>query len=237
MTQETLTSYGEKPVQDIADKPQSDNMLVGASLYETFGFKFNRKIVGTGDIEKNTTFLGTEPVVPGEVVIPERSDFQLFNPDNPYHNYINNVDQEFMFMYGIQIRYYPVKKIVDQKHYNEMYRESTEREFYGAVLQRDSNYTKLVEIEPRVVYGIYESEELNQELTGYGLDTNKACTVYLNIAYINNILQRNPIIGDVVIPFEIPEAVYEVMSVVPVSKTLYIPRRWKLTCKLSQWSL
>jgi hypothetical protein len=205
------------------------------SLFESFGYKFTTKIVNTVDIDNNTNFLKTTECTTGTFV-PQSTDFRLFNPDDPYHAIINTTDQDWMFTYGIQIRYYKVKPIEEQKYFNTLYGEAASRLYDGATLERDGRFAFLTETDPLIVWGTYNPSDPDQNLGTNSIDTNRACELMFNIVYLRNILGRDPVIGDVVIPWDVPESIYEVRKVVTGNRTLYMPRRYKMAADLIQLS-
>jgi len=212
-----------------------DNWKQGASLFEQFGYKFkeNRGIIGTGDTDKFTDF---DKVSTSETFVPTDDDYRVFNPQDPQHEMINDWDQDAIFAYGVQMRYYKLKPQGEQKYYHELYRENPSREYEGATLERDSKFAFLTEVSPTVVWGLYEPGELSQDLTKHSMDTKRTAIIQFSRVYIQGILGRDPVIGDVIIPWDIPEQLFEVMTIEPAEKTLYVPRRWSLSCNLLQVS-
>lgn len=206
------------------------------SLFEAFGYRFTTKTVNITDLaNRNTKFTAT--LNTGECFVPQNSDLRLFNPDDPYHEVINTTDQDWMFTYGVQIRYYKVKPIEEQRYFDDLYGEAPNRLYEGAVLERNSKLAYLTEVNPTVLYGVYDPSEMTQDLTINSIDTNRNCQIYFNIVYLKNMLGRDPVIGDIVIPWDVPEQIYEVRTIKLVNKTLYMPRRYKLTCELIQLSI
>lgn len=239
MTQPTLTprsAYG-LPDQTCCEETRNDpaNLITGSSLFEAFGYQFCRKLVGTGDVFTDTKVYCTDKS--SGTYLPEKNDFQVFQPDDPQHAIINTTDQDFIFTYGIQCRYYKVKPKEEQTYYDDTYGEAAHRLYEGAVLQRDSKFAFMQEVQPTIAYGIYSPTDPEQQMTLFSIDTTRASVFYFNIVYIRELLGRDPVIGDVLIPFDVPEVMYEVMKVKPANKTLYVPRRWKLETELVQWSL
>lgn len=233
-TQVGITDYGIK--RDTSNEAVLNNpndMVTGSSIFESFGYRFNRKLVGNGDIEPFTKFMST---LPGTFV-PEKNDMAVFQPDDPQHEVINTTDQDFIFTYGIGMRYYMVKPREEQTFFNDTYNESASREYYGAVLEKNSKFAFLTETNPTVAYGIYSATDPAQQMTQYSIDTTRPAIFYFNLVYIRKLLGRDPVVGDVVIPFEVPQAMYEIMKVTPSNKTLYMTRRWKCEAVLVQWSL
>ena len=230
------TDFGLK-TEDCCQESLNDpsNLIKGTSIFEAFGYQFDRKLIGTGDIATETNFYCQD--TSSGTYVPEQNDFQVFQPDDPQHAIINTTDQDFIFTYGIQIRYYQVRPREEQTYLNETYGESANREYYGAVLERNSRFAFLTEVSPTVAYGLYAPAEMSQQMTQYSLDTSRTSLFYFNIVYIRNLLGRDPVIGDVLIPFDVPQQLYEVMQVKPANKTLYVPRRWQLTAQLVQFSL
>lgn len=238
MTEKTITNDQTYPrnvdttFEEVRNDPE--NLLTkGRSIFEAFGYTFSRKLVGAGDTEENTNLFKTR----FKDFKPENNDLQVFQPDDPYHEVINTTDQDFIFAYGIQMRYYRVKPREEQKFVNEVYNETANREYYGAILERNSKFAFLTEVSPIISYGLYAPTPMAQEMTNYSIDTSRSAILLFNIQYIRSLLQRDPMIGDVIIPFDLPEQVYEVMTVTPVNKTLYVPRRFQLGCELVQWSV
>ena len=211
---------------DYTDKP---------SLFESFGYKFTAKVINTEDLSDHTNFLTTNEKTTGTYV-PRDNDFRVFNPDDPYHAIINTTDQDWMFTYGIQMRYYKVKPIEEQTYFNDLYGEAANRLYEGAVMERDSKFAFLTEIDPIIVYGVYSPREPEQNLAMTQMDTNRSCELLFNIVYLRKILNRDPMIGDVIIPWDVPEAVYEVRKVITSNRTLYMPRRYKMAAEFIQFS-
>jgi hypothetical protein len=233
-TQVGVTDYGiNRDTSNEASLNNPNDLVTGASVFESFGYRFNRKLVGTGDIIPFTKFMST---LPGTFV-PEKNDMAVFQPDDPQHELINTTDQDFIFTYGIGMRYYPIKDRAEQTFFNDTYNESASREYYGAVLEKNSRFAFLTETNPTVVYGIYAPSDPEQLMTPHSIDTTRSSVFYFNIVYFRKLLGRDPVIGDVIFPFEVPQSCYEIMSVKPSNKTLYMPRRWKCGAVLAQWSL
>jgi hypothetical protein len=208
----------------------------GTSLFEAFGYKFTRKVIGLDtDIKNYSTMEETVDKQFGTFV-PQETDVHLFNPDDPGHALINTWDQDAIFYAGLQMRYYKVKPIEEQKYYNETYGENPSREYEGATLERDKKFAFLTEQSPTVIYGLYSPEDPEQLLGFTGIDTDRAAAIEFNRVYINTVLGRDPVNGDVIVPWDLPEQFFEVMKVVPAERTLYVPRRFHLTCRLLQLS-
>ena len=223
------------PDPDMAKRQPADILQAGSSLYESFGYRFPCSgLVGTGDTLKHTNFFD-ENTTAGQYV-PMASDIRIFNPDDPYHAVINTADQDYIFAYGMQMRYYKIKPIAEQSTYDPLYGEAPSREYENGAMVRAGKFAELAEVNPLVMWGLSSHEELNQQLTNFAMDSTKVTTFYLNITYARRLLGRDPMIGDVVVIWDIPEIPMEVSKVVAASKTLYIPRRWKLYCNAVQWS-
>lgn len=211
------------------------NLKAGASLFEQFGYKFKRKLVGTGDIDQHTNFEKIE-IKSGINIPTEDNDFHIFRPDDPAHALINAWDLDAALYSGLEMRYYRVKPVEEQTYYNEVYRENSMIEYEGAILTRNSINVFLEETQPIVIWGFYEAEELTQDLGGYGLDSKQNAKFWFNRMYIEGLLNRNPVPGDLVLPFSLPERIYQVNSVIFDNYTLYFPRRYRLECELLQMS-
>lgn len=226
-------------------QPKNDptNWKKGTSLFEQFGYKFERpniagevgrSLFGTPDTDKHTEFDSVD-TSNGEYS-PSEDDYRTFDPQDPQHGLINVWDQDAIFTYGVQMRYYKLKPPEEQEYYNKFYRENRSREYEGAVLERDELFASMREVRPFVVYGLYAPGEMDQDLSGYGSDTRRSASFWFNRVYITSLLGRDPRMGDIIIPYDIPEQLWEVMEIQPDNRTLHVPRRWKLTCELFQMS-
>lgn len=204
------------------------------SLFESFGFEFSRKLIDTQDAIERSSMLETTSAF--GTYVPCSSDFAIFNPDNPSHSYINTIDQAAIFTYGLQMRYYKVKPMAEQTYYNDVYGENPSREYDGATLKREGDFAFLEEQQPTVLYGIYNPTALSQNLSLFAMDTTRTAEFWFNIVYFRQQIDRDPMVGDIIVPWDIPEIYYELISVTPSNRTLYVPRRWKITAQTVQWS-
>jgi hypothetical protein len=232
-----MSNQGNKqtPATEIANNNPANLLEHGSSLFSAFGFKFhNTGLIGGGDTLKHTTFFDESKTTGTYTPMP--TDVRIFNIDDPYHALVNTTDQDFIFAYGIQMRYYRVKPIEEQTTYDPLYGEAPSREYENGALMRSGKFAELAEINPLVVWGLKTVEEPSQQLTNFAMDTTRTTVIYLNITYARSVLGRDPMIGDVIAVWDIPELFAEVTKVVSTSKTLYVPRRWKLSCTNIQLS-
>jgi hypothetical protein len=204
------------------------------SLFEAFGFKLDGNIISVAEVENQSKFLQFK--APEQLSQMEKGKYKFFDPDNPYHSYLNQIDMERVFIYGIPIRYYPVLAKEQQKYYNDIYGESRDRFYQGAILEKEEYITRLTEINPIILWGYYKSEPLNQELTEYMIDSNKSATFTFNILYFRKMLDRDPNPGDLLIPWDMPEFLYEITKVVPDNKFLYVPKHFNISATLVQFT-
>jgi hypothetical protein len=205
------------------------------SLFEAFGFKLtSQNVRSVKEAEETTEFLKFKNENALEDM--EKASYKAFDPNNPYHAYVNQIDMERIFIYGVPIRYYPVLEKEQQQFYNDTYGETRDRYYKGAMLERDDYITRLTETNPIILWGTYKSEVLNQELTEFQLDASKTATFTFNILYFRKMIGRDPNIGDIILPWDMPEFVYEVTKAIPDNKVLHVPKSFTLSSNLIQFS-
>jgi len=126
---------------------------------------------------KVTTPVPPLPEVDGESVL------NLFDQNNPDINLFNIVDDELIRLSGSQMYYY--KFFRGPQDYDEVYGEQT---------------TKAITADPILVHGHYEPRVLEENLTEFGIELMNEQLFVFNKSYIEQILARIPIPGDVLLP-------------------------------------
>jgi hypothetical protein len=126
---------------------------------------------------KVTTPIPALPETEGESVL------NLFDQNNPDINLFNMVDDELIRLSGSQMFYF--KFFRSAEDYDEVYGEQT---------------AKAVGSDPILVHGHYEPRVLEENLTEFGIELTSEQLFVFNKSYIEQVLGRIPIPGDVVLP-------------------------------------
>ena len=138
-------------------------------------------------------------------IVQEDSELSLFDPENPDITLFNFIDDELIRLSGSKILYYKYHQ-VDQD-YDEVYMEAS---------------NKPISKESILVYGHYEPTVLEENLTQFGIELTNDQLFIFNKSYIDRIISRSPIPGDIVEPkfqnqkyeiFEVQEDSFEVYGV------------------------
>jgi len=152
---------------------------------------------------KKKNFKVTTPVPP----LPDMdratdTGLNLFDPDNPDINLFNLIDDEIIKLSGSKLKYY---KYYQGDDFDPVYMESR---------------NKPVSITPVTVYGHYEPKVLEENLTHFGIELTNDQLFIFNKSYIERIIQRIPIPGDIIHP-EFQDWKYEVFQVQEDSFEVY----------------
>lgn len=133
------------------------------------------------------------------------SELSLFDPENPDITLFNFVDDELIKLSGSKILYYKYHQ-VDQD-FDDVYLEAR---------------NKPIAKESILVYGHYEPTVLEENLTQFGIELTNDQLFIFNKSYMDRMLSRSPIPGDIVEPkfqkqkyelFEVQEDSFEVYGV------------------------
>jgi len=146
--------------------------------------------------------------VPNIILDPTQdvdSELNLFDPENPDITMFNLIDDELIRLSGSKLLYFKYNQ-VDQD-FDEVYMEAR---------------NKPVSREPLIVYGHYEPTVLEENLNQFGIELTNDQLFIFNKSYIERMLHRRPIPGDVIEPkfqkqkyelFEIQEDSFEAYGV------------------------
>lgn len=137
-------------------------------------------------------------------------------------NFINSVDIEEFSLFGVSTIYYKI---------------SDRQENFDSVF-RDLLSSKLFEepIQVRSFFKIEESTKQGMSDLGSGQNADRAGTVWFNVALIESILNRAPILGDVLENIQVHQK-FEVFGISKELHRLGVPLRYKLDVRLYQGSL
>ena len=122
------------------------------------------------------------------------SELNLFDPDNPDLNLFNLVDDEQIRLSGSKMFFY---KYYQSEEYDDVYMESR---------------NKPIATDPIVVHGHYEPTVLEENLTQFGIELTNDQLFTFNKSYIERILARTVIPGDIIKP-QFQNQKYEVFQV------------------------
>ena len=145
------------------------------------------------------------PPVPLDAIVEEASELSLFDLNNPDITLFNLVDDELIRLGGSKLLYYKYH-LVDQD-FDDVYMEAR---------------NKPISREPVLVFGHYEPTVLEENLTQFGIELTNDQLFTFNKNYIERILHRPPIPGDVIEPkfqnqkyelFEVQQDSFEVYGV------------------------
>lgn len=127
-------------------------------------------------------FKVTTPLPP-IVDFPEESDvFGFYDPDNPDIGLFNLVDSELIRLAGSQVKYY---KYYQTEEYDEVYLESR---------------NKPISVQPIIVFCHYEPRPVEENLSQFGIEVENSQVFTFNKAYIETMVGRMPIVGDIIEP-------------------------------------
>lgn len=134
-------------------------------------------------------------------------------------NFMNSVDQEEFDLFGVATIYYPLD--LYQANYDEVFRD-----FLGAKTFKDP-------IQVRSFFKVDEATEHGMNDIGIGQLAERNGTIWFNIALIESILGRVPMIGDVVENIQIKQK-FEVFSISKEMHRLGRPLRYNCKVRLYQ---
>jgi len=137
--------------------------------------------------------------------IDGRSELSLFDQENNDINLFNMVDEEAIRLAGSELYYYKFYR--SEEDYDDVYGE---------------HRAKTITTEPIKVNGHYDPTILEQGLSEFGVELKNDQQFTFNKSYIERVLHRSPIAGDVVKPafqdqkyeiFEVQEEGFEIYGV------------------------
>lgn len=134
-------------------------------------------------------------------------------------NFMNSVDQEEFDLFGVATIYYPLE--LYQTNYDEVYRD-----FLGS-----KNFKEPIQV--RSFFKVDESTEHGMNDIGIGQVAERNGTVWFNIALIETILGRTPMIGDVVENVQIKQR-FEIYALSKETHRLGRPIRYNCKVRLHQ---
>jgi hypothetical protein len=134
-------------------------------------------------------------------------------------NYINSTDQEEFELFGVATTYYALELF--QTNYDPVYRD-----LLGA-----KNFKEPLQV--RSFFKVDESTEHGMSEIGIGQVAERTGTVWFNIAKIDALLGRTPIIGDVVENIQIRQK-FEIFSISKETHRLGRPIRYRCKVRLYQ---
>lgn len=112
----------------------------------------------------------------------EDSELSLFDQDNNDINLFNLVDEEIIRLSGSKLFYY---KYMGGQDFDPVYMEA-----------RDKPISKT----PITVFGHYDPTPLEEDLGEFGIELTNDQIFIFNLSYIERVLKRRPISGDIVKP-------------------------------------
>lgn len=147
----------------------------------------------------------TNPDLVLDTITETDSELSLFDQENPDITLFNYVDDELIRLSGSKLLYYKYNQ--GEQDFDEVYMESR---------------NKPISKEPITIYGHYEPTVLEENLTQFGIELTNDQIFVFNKSYIDRVIGRRPIPGDVVEPkfqkqkyelFEIQEDSFEAYGV------------------------
>jgi len=134
--------------------------------------------------------------------------FRMFNPEGQDNVFVQRTVNDSHQVSGDKLEYFKFKFNPDV--YDELYHE-TQFPQYEDML---------------TIFGSFSPDVNNEELMKFGIDGTRSATIYLPIDTARKVLDRAPLPGDVVKPFQDPDniQVFEVREVFT-----YKPERYKAT--------
>ncbi len=112
----------------------------------------------------------------------EGSILNLYDPNNPDIHLFNLIDDEHIKLSGARLQYFKV--IMQDGGYDEVYMEYD---------------NKINELEPIIVYGTYNPNVIEVELSNFGLRPTNDQIFTFNKSYIKRRLGREPLAGDIIL--------------------------------------
>tara|TARA_Y100000034_G_scaffold78610_1_gene94472 strand:- start:1044 stop:1634 length:591 start_codon:yes stop_codon:yes gene_type:complete len=143
---------------------------------------------------KKENFRVTTPV-PQIPDLEELSDstLNMFDPANPDIGLFNLIDDEIIRLSGSKMMYY---KYYQNADYDPVYMEAR---------------NKPIAKDPILVHGHYEPRILEENLTQFGIELTNDQIFIFNKSYIEKVLSREVIPGDVILP-EFQNQKYEIIE-------------------------
>jgi len=134
-------------------------------------------------------------------------------------NFINGVDIEEFQLFGVPTNYY--KLSLDQNNFDPVYRDLLSSKKFETPIQLRSFF----KIDESTTHGMTEiGADQTAERTG---------TVWFNISFIENNLNRSPIIGDVLEYLQLHQK-FEIYQISKELHRLGVPIRYKCLVRLYQ---
>jgi hypothetical protein len=130
------------------------------------------------------------------------TELSLFDQTNNDINLFNLVDDEIIRLGGSELYYY---KFRGRTQYDDVYKESR---------------NKVIDSEPLLLHGHYNPTILEESLTEFGIEITNDQLFIFNKSYIEQMLKRSPIAGDIIEP-KFQNQKYEVFEVQEDSFELY----------------
>ena len=149
-----------------------------------------------------------------DMIVEDESALNLFDPNNPDITLFNFVDDELIKLAGSKLLYYKYHQ-ADQA-FDDVYLEAQ---------------NKPISREPILVHGHYEPTVLEENLTQFGIELTNDQLFIFNKSYIDRIISRSPIPGDVVEP-KFQKQKYEIFEVQQDSFEVYGVYHYVCSAKL-----
>lgn len=137
-------------------------------------------------------------------------------------NLVNAMDLEEFELFGVATVYYPLN--IAQENYDDVYRD----------LLSSKEFKEPIQL--RTFFKVDESTEHGMSEIGVGQIAERNGNVWVNITKIENLLNRVPIVGDVVENNQLHQK-FEIFKISKETHRIGRPIRYKLSVRLYQDTL
>lgn len=134
-------------------------------------------------------------------------------------NFMNSVDQEEFILFGVSTIYFRIS--AQQENYDSTFRDVLSSKRFDEPIQLRSFF----KVDESTTHGMGD--------IGIGQNADRNGTVWFNVALVESILGRSPIIGDVVENVQIHQK-FEIFSISKEMHRLGYPLRYKCGIRLYQ---
>lgn len=147
-------------------------------------------------------FKVTTKIPPIQEIDNSSGELNLYDPENPDIGLFNLIDDEIIKLSGSKFHYY---KYFRSESYDPVYMEDR---------------AKPLSIQPITVVGHYNPVAIEEKLGQFGIELSNDQIFIFNKSYIERILNRSPIPGDIIKPY-FQEQKYEIFEVQEDSFEVY----------------